>query len=92
MLYLHQGNDIFMTVCLYVCLLKDNANATHHNFMKRNQKMGLGLTWTPINFESDLDHCLDTKKKYLIGRVLYSPSALVSAFDQSLLVCCLFSV
>ena len=35
------------------------------NFMKKNQKMGLGPSKIPLNFESDLDQHLDTKKTNL---------------------------
>ena len=31
--------------------------------MEKIQKMGLGRTYIPLNYETDLDDCLDTKKK-----------------------------
>ena len=43
-------------------MLEDYANTTGWNFLKKNEKMGFGPTSIPLNFESDLDHHLNTKK------------------------------
>ena len=58
--------------------------------------MGLGPTLILLNFESDLDHGLDTKKKkkfqifpfadYCLCRGMHSPSALVGILKLTPLV------
>ena len=55
--YFHDRLSIFLSVCK-----QDYANITVWISLKKIQKMGLSQTLIPLNFESDLDHCLDTKK------------------------------
>ena len=65
--YLHQEGIIFMTVCLSVCLFVCCVFAGLHKyyFLDLLEKLqdGLSLTKIPFNFERDLDHHVDTKKK-----------------------------
>ena len=48
-----------MTVCLFVGRIIQILLGW--NFLKMNQKMNVGPIKIPLNFESFLDHCLDTK-------------------------------
>ena len=52
MYYLIEGDIIFI-VNLFV-----NRSMP---ILGKNQKIGLGLTWIPLNFEGDLNHRLDIK-------------------------------
>ena len=44
-------------ISLFVCE-QDYANTTGRKFVKKDQDP----TYIPLNFETDLDHCLDIKK------------------------------
>ena len=53
---------IYLSVCLFVCLLAGLHNTTGCNFMKKSED-GSWSNLNPIKFENDLDHHLNTKKK-----------------------------
>ena len=57
-------HSTIMTVycSLFICLLAGLCKCYWLDLHDQNEKMGLGPTLMPLNFESDLGHCLDAKK------------------------------
>ena len=64
--YFHDRLSVGLLVCK-----QDYANTTGWNLMKQNQKLDLGPTLISLNFETDLDHRLDTRKKIQISQFTY---------------------
>ena len=87
---LYLGGIISTTVCTFICLLARLCSYYRLEFHEKKSENGSWPTWIPLNFESDLDHFLETKIIQNICTYLYllilmflggsrhSPSALQS--------------